>query len=165
MTSLQDAKLNTPVPMMRYILQLGGLIVLLTVVVIVAAMVLKFTVPSAMGIITLMAALAAVTQSFVRREGRALLGSERVTLAFGAVLLTLIIGAATILAIALASDVPLTTAGLGMAFFGDAAMPWWVFPVGFAVSAIVAWLVTYFAAGFMSRSAKKAIDKQAAKTM
>ena len=156
---------QTPVPMMRYILQLAGIIVILSAIVVAVTTLLNFEAPSAMGIITLIASLAAVTTSFVQREGRALLRSERVSLANGAAVITVVISAAFIVGVALFNAVPLTTADLGMAFVGDASLPWWVFPAGFVASAVFAWLVTYFTAGFLSRNHKKTMDKINAKKL
>lgn len=141
----------------RYLLQFTAYYVLCIVAVVAITSLLKFDVPSSMGIITLIAATAPVIQGFVKRENRVPSKSERMKFATLATVITLILTALFIalwLAIYKANPFDLMQA---------MAIPAWVILAGALFAAVLSWVVVYFFTGFMSRQAMKQIEKAKSK--
>jgi hypothetical protein len=140
----------TPVNMMPYVRQFI-LIQLLLIAILFLVQIFILDLPSAMGIITVIAAAATPLQKFAKDHRRELLKQERFSFtnkgAFLSACLSMVL---TGLAVILSG---------GAASVGLGDMPAW----GWAIIALAAfalcWVVLYFASGFMVRSAVKKLAK------
>lgn len=151
--------------MIKYVLMFGGIYLLCLILAIGTSLLLGFELPSAMGIIVLIAAMAPVVQKFVRDHRRVLTLGERTTLATG-------IGVAVII-------LNLGLAGIAFyaakIFVGDtnpfayiqglldmAARDGFSAPVVFlglaAISFVVSWLAAFFYASFGARASLKRLS-------
>jgi hypothetical protein len=140
-----------PISMTPYVKQFALVLLFCTVILVLVQMFLV-ELPSAMGIITIMAAGGVPIQKFAADHQREMQKSERVSFAtLGSVLAIVLSAAFFLLAIFLTGGL----AGLGL---GD--MPLWFLPLMFVISFVISWLVLYFETGFMVKMALKNLAKQ-----
>jgi hypothetical protein len=122
---------------------------------------LKFEVPSAMGIISLMAAASAPAQSFVMKHQRVPTKSERNSFAIGATLISIV------LSLALTAVALYATAGMeGFDWVRSEIekvwneLPWLVALLPL-LTLLISWLTVYFGSGFIARQGLKAVKRAA----
>lgn len=149
-----------PFPMGKYLLQFMGISIAIAVAVIAFTMITGIDTPSSMGIISLVATLAAVSQSVAKNEGRELTKGERVRFATWSSLLSLALSVAMFLIMMALAGVPLNSAGIAAAF-GETDIPMGILLALLAFGFVVTWVITYFAMGFTVRQALKRQAKQA----
>lgn len=151
------------VPMRRYGLQLVGLMLLLGVMSILASQLLSFELPSAMGVIILIASLTVPANRFAVNEGRRMTAGERARLGLWAALGMLVIGVVMVIGVLLWAGVPLTAENAVMAMFGDLDVSQSAALLIMLASAVLTFVIVFACAGFMTRGQLKALEKQAAR--
>lgn len=147
-----------PISMLSHALKLTGISILLSLLLIVITEILNFDLPSSMGIITLIAAVAPVAQGFVAKNGRVMTKGERLSFAtFGSIFSFL---ASLVLFIGLMKffGVEISVATLNQVF-GTTEIPWGILAAILAFALVVSWLVIYFSAGWMCKGAMKRLEK------
>jgi hypothetical protein len=108
--------------------------------------------PSAMGIISLMAAGSIPIQKFATDHRREMLRRERVTFATQCAIISTVMSVGLfVLSIFL---------GGGLQDVGLGGAPWWVAPLLIIISFVISWLILYFEAGFMVKFTLKNLAKQ-----
>lgn len=147
-----------PTPMLLYALKFTGISTLLSLLVIIITELLKFDVPSSMGIITLIAAVAPVAQSFVTKNGRVMSKGERVSFATLGSIFSLITSLVLFAGFAKFSGIELSMATLNEVF-GTTEIPWGILSAILAFALVVSWLVLYFSTGWMCKGAMKRLAK------
>jgi small-conductance mechanosensitive channel len=154
-TSPNTGKIN----LLPHVLQFCGTYVLCLVAIIIITTLLNFEIPSAMGIIALIAALSAPVVSFVKKSGRAFSTGERVRFATGVSLALIAINLILVLGQKLAGIGPDVFNELARALASEGiSVP--VVIAGLVVfSFLLSWVVTYFFSGFMSRQQAKQRNK------
>jgi hypothetical protein len=147
-----------PVAMLPYALKLAGISVLLSILLLVIVMFTKIELPSAMGMVTLIAATAPVTQGFVTKNGRVMSKGERVSFAsFGSIF--------SLLASLILTAAVLSFSGIELSFemlnavLGTTETPWVVLVGILAAGLVIGWLVLYFSTGWMCRGAMKRLGQ------
>jgi hypothetical protein len=143
----------------RYIFQFCGAYIVCLLLVIGITTILQFDIPSSMGILTLMAALAMPISSFVKDTHRAFTKSERVRFATGVGASVIAMNFALIALMKIASFGPTMLDQLA----ADAGQDGVSLPLlfgGIAIFAFVlSWIIAYFFSGFMSRQQVKQLTK------
>jgi hypothetical protein len=147
-----------PASMMSYALKFTGISILLSLLIVVITELLKFDVPSSMGIITLVAASAPVAQGFVTKNGRVMSKGERVSFATLGTIFSILASLVLYTGFLKFSGVELTGATLNEAF-GTTEIPWGILAAILAFALVVSWVVLYFSTGWMCRSAMKRLEK------
>jgi hypothetical protein len=147
-----------PASMMSYALKFTGISILLSLLIVVITELLKFDVPSSMGIITLVAASAPVAQGFVTKNGRVMSKGERVSFATLGTIFSILASLVLYAGFLKFSGVELTAATLNEAF-GTTEIPWGILAAILAFALVVSWVVLYFSTGWMCRSAMKRLEK------
>ena len=147
-----------PTSMLSYALKLTGISTLLSILVIVITELLKLDVPSAMGIITLVAATAPVAQGFVTKNGRVMSNSERVSFATLGSIFSILASLVLFAGFAKFSGVELSAATLNEVF-GTTEIPWAILAGILAFALVISWLVLYFTTGWMCKGAMKRLQK------
>jgi hypothetical protein len=142
-----------PVSLQKYILQFAGVYILCSIVIFAITSVLNFEVPSSMGIVTLIASTAPVMQSFVKRENRMPLKSERVNFASLATAVSLLLS--VIFVAALCAVYQLNPLDVLQAL----EIPLWAIAAMLLFAAGLSWVVIYFFSGFMAKQTMKQIEK------
>jgi hypothetical protein len=155
---MNDATASQPVSMMSYALKFTGISILLSLLIVVITELLKFEVPSSMGIITLVAASAPVAQGFVTKNGRVMSKGERVSFATLGSIFSLLASLVLFAGFAKFSGVELSVATLNEVF-GTTEIPWGILAGILAFALVVSWLVLYFTTGWMCRGAMKRLTK------
>ena len=143
----------------RYVLQFAGVYALGLVVSFAAAAILKFNLPSAMGIIILMGALTSPIQSFVKAHKRIFLKGERLKLATGVGMATLAVnGVLTAVSLLIFGGLGALDSLLALAKRDGISGPLVIAAIA-ALSFAVVWLVTYvFSGGFFPRQVLKQVN-------
>ena len=144
--------------MLSYALKLTGISTLLSILVIVITELLKLDVPSAMGIISLVAATAPVAQGFVTKNGRVMSNSERVSFATLGSIFSILASLVLFAGFAKFSGVELSAATLNEVF-GTTEIPWAILAGILAFALVISWLVLYFTTGWMCKGAMKRLQK------
>jgi hypothetical protein len=147
-----------PISMMSYALKFTGISTLLSLLVAFITELLKFDAPSAIGIITFIAASAPVAQGFVTKNGRVMSKGERVTFAILGSIFSLIALLAFDAGLMVFSGVELSLATLNE-MFGTTEIPWGILAAILAFALVISWLVLYFTTGWMCRGAMKRLQK------
>jgi hypothetical protein len=147
-----------PISMMSYALKFTGISTLLSLLVVVITELIKFDVPSSMGIITLVAASAPVAQSFVTKNGRVMSKGERVSFATLGTIFSVLTSLVVYAGFLKFSGVELSVATLNEVF-GTTEIPWGILAAILAFALVVSWLVLYFTTGWMCRGAMKRLSK------
>jgi hypothetical protein len=147
-----------PISMMSYALKFTGISTLLSLLVVVITEILKFDAPSAMGIITLVAASAPVAQGFVTKNGRVMSKGERVSFASLGTIFSILTSLALYAGFLKYSGVELSVATLNEVF-GTTEIPWGILTAILAFAVVVSWLLLYFTTGWMCRNAMKRLSK------
>jgi hypothetical protein len=151
----QDLDSPAAASLMRSFLIFSGAYVLATVVVMVITRLLNFDVPSAMGIIILVAITGPVMQAFVAREGRTMTSRERLIFAAGATLIALVLSIVFLASMLFYYGIPLSLGSIQAMIGINGPINGLVVLAIAAVALIVPMLVIYFTSGFMGRNALK----------
>lgn len=132
--------------------------VLCVIIVQLAVMMLNMKMPSSMGIITLVAALAPAFDLFTRSTGRVMSSGEKLRFALGAAIIAIAVNVAALFLMAYIATGSLSldtiTTGIGL---GKVDLPF--LAIGLGGGLVIAFLITYFSAGFMGRGALKRLAK------
>jgi hypothetical protein len=147
-----------PITMLPYSLKLAGISVLLSILLIVITMLTKIELPSAIGMITLIAATAPVAQGFVTKNSRIMSKGERVSFATLGSIFSLLASLILSAAFLSFSGVELSLEMLN-AVLGSLETPWRMLAAIFAAALAISWLVLYFCTGWMCKSAMKRLEK------
>ncbi len=147
-----------PISMMSYALKFTGISTLLSLLVIVITELIKFDVPSSMGIITLVAASAPVAQGFVTKNGRVMSKGERVSFATLGTIFSVLTSLVVYAGFLKFSGVELSVATLNEVF-GTTEIPWGILAAILAFALVISWLVLYFTTGWMCKGAMKRLAK------
>ena len=124
--------------------------------------VLRFEVPSSMGIISLMAAMSWPVQTYVMKTGQALTNGQRARFALWGTLISIA------LSLAITGAVMYALSGTAQfdAFLSEIKSMWAELPALVValpfITLGVSWLVLYFGSGFMGRMAVKQMKKASA---
>lgn len=151
---------SAPVSMRRYGVQLVLCMVGLAVASVAVSAMLRFQLPSAMGIIILMASLTIPANRFATHERRDMTSGEKARLGLWAAVGTVIPAAVIVPGLLIWAGLPLTLENAAMVLFGDLGFPVNAVLIVIAASAALAFLVTYLSAGFMTRGQLKALVRQ-----
>jgi hypothetical protein len=143
-----------PISMMPYALKFAGFTVLLSLLVVFITELLKFDVPSSMGIITLIAAAVPVAQSFVSKNSRVMSKGERLSFATLGSIFSLLASLVLFAGFMKFSGVELSTTTLNE-IFGTPEIPWGILAAILAFALVISWLVLYFSMGWMCKGAMK----------
>jgi hypothetical protein len=147
-----------PISMLSYALKLTGISILLSLLLIVITEILNFDLPSSMGIITLIAAVAPVAQGFVAKNGRVMTKGERVSFAAFGSIFSFLASLVLFLGLMKFFGVEISVATLNQVF-GTTEIPWGILAAILAFALVVSWLVLYFTTGWMCRGAMKRLSK------
>jgi hypothetical protein len=147
-----------PVSMLSYALKFTGITFLLTLLVVVITELLKFDVPSSMGIITLVVSAAPVAQGFVAKNSRVMSKGEHVSFATLGTIFSVLASLIMYAGFLKFSGVELSIETLNQAF-GTTEIPWAILAAILAFALVVSWLVLYFSTGWMCKSAMKRLAK------
>ncbi|SDP77853.1 ABZJ_00895 family protein [Phyllobacterium sp. OV277] len=132
--------------------------VLCVIFVQVITTVLKFDIPSSMSIITLVVALAPAFDLFTRTTGRVMTSGEKLRFSLGAAIITIVINVATLLLMSYIAtgslNLDTVTSGVGLGRIDTTFVA-----IILAGSLVLAFIITYFTAGFMGRGALKRLAK------
>ena len=151
------AETTKPVALLPYVLKFAALYALASIVVIVITTMLNFEIPSAMGIITLIATVAPIAQMFVTAEKRPMTNRERVRFATGDTVAVVLVTAALVTALSLAFGGLAALQEL-IATAKREATPLIVAIVA-GVTIALTWPLTYFCVGFQGRQTFKQLTK------
>lgn len=142
---------QAPTSTLRYAGIMVGTVIGLSILLIIVTFALNFDMPSSMGILTIIGAVAATAGFFARRERREPTKGERLSVATISSLVN------TVLSLAVAYFI------LSMSSAGDASefstMPVWFWPLIGLVTFAIPWLLTYFLLPVMVRSQLRALAK------
>jgi hypothetical protein len=159
----QDFGNPAPVSLARSFLIFTGAYVLATALVMVITTLLNFDVPSAMGIIILVAVTGPVMQAFVSKEGRTMTGRERLIFAVGATLIALALSILFLVGVLFYHGIPLSLGSIQAMVGINGPINGLVVLAIAAIALIVPVLVIYFTSGFMGRNALKQRNKLASR--
>lgn len=117
---------------------------------------LNFQVPSSMGIITLVVALAPAFDVFVRATGRVMTTGEKLRFSASAAGIALLVNVTAVLIQAYATFGFVSFGNLAaMLGLGRARLDLSIAALGLAGAFVIAFVITYISAGFMARGALK----------
>jgi hypothetical protein len=150
---------TTPAKLTPYLLTFTGIYLLAIAAVFAITTLLNFEAPSAMGIVTLMVAVAPVMQSFVKKEGRVPTKRERVNFATGGTLLSIICSILAVIVAVLALDGAAAMNDLVTLGLSELSAHPGLFAAIAAAVIVVSWLVIYFSSGFTARNSLKLLAK------
>lgn len=121
---------------------------------------LNFQVPSSMGVITLVVALAPAFDVFVRATGRVMTAGEKLRFSASAAAIALLVNVSALLIQAYVAFGFVSFGNLAaMLGLGRAKLDPSIAALGLAGAFVVAFVVTYVSAGFMARGALKRLAK------
>ena len=155
---MTTAAARQPVSMMPYALKFTGISFLLSLLVIAITEILKFDAPSAMGIVTLIAAVAPVADGFVKKNERAMTKGERVSFAILGSIFSFLASLVLFAGVMKFSGVELSMATLNE-LFGTTEIPWGILAALLVIALLFSWLVIYFSSGWMCKTALKRLAK------
>ncbi|MBA8879901.1 ABZJ_00895 family protein [Phyllobacterium myrsinacearum] len=132
--------------------------ILCVIVVQVAIVLLNLKMPSAMGIITLVAALAPAFDLFARTTGRVMTSGEKVRFSLSVAIITLVINIATLLVFTYLAMGSISLANI-TSYLGLGQIDPFFVTLLVGLGLVIAFVITYFSAGFMGRGALKRLAK------
>ena len=148
-----------PLALLPYVLKFAALYGLISIALIVISSVFQFELPSAMGIVTLMASLAGIIPMFVAAEKRVMTTGERVRFATWVTIAVLLVTLALVVAVSLAFGG--VAALLELIDTAKKEASPLIVAIVTAVTVALTWIVTYFYTGFHGRQTLKLIEKKA----
>lgn len=145
-----------PISMLPYALKLAGISALLSMLLAVFVIFTGIELPSAMGMITLIAATSPVAHGFVTKNNRVMSKGERVSFATLGTIFSLLVSLILSAAFLSFSGIELSLAALNE-MLKD--ISWAIIAAIFAFAILISWLAIYFSTGWMCKGALKRLAK------